>query len=79
MGTSLTGDEASCPCGSPWWVLAKDPRSADVTPSVTLSRDGKITGWCGRPVCAECGEPWAPARDRLSVVPDPVDPDPNPG
>ena len=63
-------DTESCPCGSPWWRLEQDPDSAPATPSVTIDREGKITGWCGRPVCVECGEPWAPTRDRLSVVDD---------
>lgn len=63
-------DTESCPCGSPWWLLEQDPNSALTIPAFTLSREGKITGWSGRPACVECGTPWAPARDRLSVVDD---------
>lgn len=63
-GSSATreSDMALCPCGSGWFVLRgrpTDPQIAD-NGAVAMSASGMITGYIGEPICAECGEPWAP-------------------
>jgi len=52
---------ARCRCGCEWFVLRgrwTDPAVAQHG-VVTLSADGNVTGYCGHPVCSECGEPWS--------------------
>jgi hypothetical protein len=60
-----TYEGATCACGSTWFRLEDDDQVCGV---VTLDHRGMVTGVAGRPVCVECGETWAPRRDRLRIV-----------
>lgn len=72
MGQILSLDEARarthsdgparCACGSEWFLLRGRPTDPEVAAAgaVTLSAEGRVTGYAGAPVCADCGEPWAP-------------------
>lgn len=52
------GDDATrCPCGSEWFRLEGWPSGSIEQGQVTFATDGRITGWAGRPICAECGKP----------------------
>lgn len=69
MSTHNDGyDGAQCSCGSTWFDLA--PENDDDVCGFTLDNRGVvITGYCGLPICVECGTPWTPPRERLRVVP----------
>ena len=56
-------DGGTCHCGSAWFDLADDGK-------FTVDQRGIVTGYSGTPVCAECGDPWTPPRERLRVVGD---------
>lgn len=59
---------ARCACGSEWFVLRGRPSDPSIaaTGAVTLSGDGRITGYVGEPVCAECETSLrSPAGGRL--------------
>ena len=38
-------DGAACPCGEAWFTVGP----------VCMTRDGEVTGYAGRPLCASCG------------------------
>jgi hypothetical protein len=62
---SRDANEPGCcrSCDSEWFVLRRRPADPDIAEhgAVTLSHDGRVTGFIGEPVCAECGVTWNPA------------------
>lgn len=65
-GASLnTYEGAICSCGSAWFILCDEENSPA---GVTLDERGAVTGFAGKPVCKECGQAWAPARDRMRLI-----------
>ncbi len=49
---------AECPCGSQWFVLKGDPLESGDRGAVTLTLEGRVTGYYGTPHCIECDRPW---------------------
>lgn len=59
-------DGATCSCGSSWFRIV--PNDGEDQAAFSLDDRGIVTGYSGKPVCAECSEPWQPPRERLRVV-----------
>ena len=65
--TDVDDTDGSCrSCGGRWFRL--DPAEPGVPVGITLSGGGAPTGYCGVPICVDCGSTWDTARPHLSVV-----------
>lgn len=51
-------DGLLCECGSAWFTLRRTTTGAfDPPGAVCFDHQGRITGYTGHPVCADCGTP----------------------
>ncbi len=69
----MADDFGQCVCGGAWFALAA-PDGEEGPGVVSIDTEGKVTGWAGELVCAQCEEVWNPnirftrTRGHLRVI-----------